>query len=158
VPALSASGIFLFSYYTIAIMIHINYIAVVVAAVAAFIIGFLMHGPALGKLWMRLANIVPTGNEKFSDMTGKMFWNFVVNLVTALGLAIVIDLVSTSPIMSASSTLNGIICGVLVWFAFIATSTSIEVIWMGKSFKLWFFEFFSSFVVMVAVGAIIGAW
>jgi len=139
-------------------MLPINYVAVFVAALAAFIIGFLIHGPIAGKLWMRLANIHPTGNEKMSDMYGKMFWNLVVNLMTAYALAVVYLFASTSPFMSGSAIWNGILCGLLVWLGFLATSTSIEVIWMGKSFKLWFFEFCSSFVVMAAMGAIIAAF
>ena len=138
-------------------MLSINYLAVILAAVAAFVIGFLLHGPILGKWWMRLANVKMTGNEKFSDMYGKMIWNFVVNLITAYALAIFYLLASSSPLMSGSAILNGIICAFVVWLGFLATATSIEVIWMGKSFKLWLFEFFSSFVVLLAMGAIIAA-
>ena len=42
-------------------MLPINLKAVVVSAVAAFVIGFLFHGPLFGKLWMKLAKIQPTG-------------------------------------------------------------------------------------------------
>ena len=136
-------------------MLPINYVAVIIAAVAAFIIGFLLHGPLLGKLWMRLAKVEMTGNEKLSDMFGKMVWNFVANLVTAYALAIVYLLASSSPFMSASASWNGIVCAFVVWFGFLLTSTSIEVIWMGKSFKLWLYESFSSLVVMLTMGIII---
>ncbi len=138
-------------------MISINFIAVIVAAVAAFIIGFLMHGPVAGKLWMRLANIHPTGNEKMSDMYGKMFWNMVVNLVTAYALAVVYLFASTSSLTNGPSVWLGIMSGLFVWLGFLAPATSIEVIWMGRSLKLWLFEFGSSFVVMAAMGAIIAA-
>src|ERR1700688_4447305 len=111
-------------------MLPINYVAVLVAAAAAFIIGFLMHGPVAGKLWMRLANIHMTGNEKFSDMYGKLFWNFFVNLVTAYALAVVYLFASTSPFMTGSAILNGLLCAFIVWLGFLATATSIEVIWM----------------------------
>ncbi len=84
-------------------MLPINYVAVLIAAVIAFIIGFLMHGPVAGKLWMRLANVTPTGNEKMSDMYGQMFWNLVVNIVTAYALAVFIMLASTSSYMSTSA-------------------------------------------------------
>ena len=47
-------------------MISINFGFVFLAAVVGFIVGFLLHGPLLGKMWMRLAGIVPTGNEKFA--------------------------------------------------------------------------------------------
>jgi hypothetical protein len=136
-------------------MPSINFIAVIVAAVAAFVIGFLFHGPVLGKLWMRLANIKMTGNEKLSDMYGKMVSNFAVNLVTAGALAVVYALASTSPFISGSAIWNGIIIAFVVWLGFLVTSTSIEVVWMGKSFKLWLYESGCSFVVMLAMGAII---
>ncbi len=139
-------------------MLPIHYLAIVVAAVAAFIIGFLMHGPVAGKLWMRLANIHPTGNEKISDMYGKMFWNFVANLVTAYALAVVYLFVSTSTYGGGPSIGTGLMCGFLVWLGFLAPATSIEVIWMGRSFKLWLFEFGSSFIVMLMMGAIIAAF
>ena len=48
-----------------------------------FIIGFLFHGPLFGKLWMKLANIHPTGNEKLSDMIPQMVKNFLANIVCA---------------------------------------------------------------------------
>jgi Protein of unknown function (DUF1761) len=138
-------------------MLPINYFAVFVAAIAAFIIGFLMHGPIAGKLWMRLANVHMTGNEKMSDMSGKMLWNFIANLVTAYALAVVYLFVSTSSFGNGPTIWSGIFSGLLVWFGFLVTATSIDVIWMGKSSKLWLFEVFSSLIVMVAMGAIIAA-
>jgi hypothetical protein len=139
-------------------MLPINYIAVIVAAIAAFIIGFLLHGPVLGKLWMKLANVHMTGNEKLSDMYRQMILNFIANLVTAFALAIIYVLASSSPFMSASALCNGIIISFVVWFGFLLTSTSIEVIWMGRSFKLWLFEAGSSLIVMLTMGAIIASW
>jgi hypothetical protein len=136
-------------------MFAINYIAVLVAAVVAFIIGFLMHGPVAGKLWMRLANIHPTGNEKFSDMYGKMFWNLVVNIVTAAALNVVYLLASTSPLVGGSSLMVGILSAIIIWLGFLVTSSSIEVIWMGRSKKLWLFEVFSSLLVMLSMGIVI---
>ena len=139
-------------------MPHINYLAVIAAALASFIIGFLFHGPLFGTLWMRLANVQMTGKEKMSDMYGKMVWNFIANLVTALALAVVYLFVFTSPLLSGTAVWKGLVSAFIVWLGFLATATSIDVIWMGKPFKLWFFEFCSSFVVMMAMGAIIAAW
>ena len=136
-------------------MIPINFLAVLIAAIVAFIIGFLMHGPIGGKLWMRLADIHPTGNEKMSDMYGKMAWNFFVNLVTAYTLSLLYILASSSQYMTGSAVANGIICAFFAWLGFIITTTSIEVIWMGRSVKLWLFEALSSFIVMIAMGIII---
>ncbi len=138
-------------------MFYINLLAVIVAAVVAFILGFLFHGPIGGKLWMKLANIHPTGNEKFKDMIPQMIWNLISNLVTAYFLAVIYLLASSSPYLVAG-VWGGVICGLLVWIGFLVTSTSIEVIWMGRSAKLWLFECACSLIVMVVMGAIIAAW
>ena len=138
-------------------MISINFLAVFLAALAAFILGFLFHGPISGKLWMKLANIHPTGNEKFADMIPQLIWNFVVNLVTAGGLAALYSITSTSPLLYGASVATGISTAILVWFGFMVTSSSIEVIWMGRSAKLWLFEAVCSLIVMAVMGAIIAS-
>jgi len=139
-------------------MFPVSYLAVIVAAAANFIIGFLFHGPVLGKTWMRLANIQPTGKETFAGMMPQMVKNFLVNVLFAYVLAVVYLFASTSPLMNGSGVLTGMIVAFLVWIGFLFTSTSIEVIWMGRSYKLWWFELFASLVSCLAIGAIIGAW
>ena len=140
-------------------MLSINLVAVLVAAAVAFILGFLFHGPISGKLWMRLAKIVPTGNEKLSDMFGEMFWNFVVNLVTAYGLAFLIAVALSSPFFVGAPMIHaGLIIAFVVWLTFLVTSSSIAVIWMKASFKLWLFEAVCSLIVMLSMGAILASW
>lgn len=135
-------------------MITINFVLVFLAALAAFIIGFLAHGPVFGKLWMRLANIHPTGNEKLSDMIPQMLLNLLVNVVSAYMLAVVYAFASHSPYMSAG-TVSGIICGLLMWIGFNVTVTSIDVLWMGKSAKLWLYECACSLLIFAVMGAIV---
>jgi len=135
-------------------MFSTNIWGVLVAALACFILGFLFHGPFFGKLWMKLANITPTGNEKLSDMTGQMIWNFVANVVAAWVLAVVINLVSSSTLTSLRGIAAGVVASLLVWAAVNANS-SIEVIWMGRKIPLWLFEVVSSLVCYVAMGIVI---
>lgn len=139
-------------------MIHINILAVLVAAAVAFIIGFMFHGPLLGKMWMRLAKITPTGKENFSDMAGQMAANFFANVVTSYVLAIIYTFARGSGVIGGSEIWVGITTGFLVWLGFLVTSSSIDVIWMGKSRDLWLFECVSSLVVMLASGIIIAIW
>lgn len=135
-------------------MFHLNIIGVVVAAVVAFILGFLFHGPISGKLWMRLADIHPTGNEKFKDMVPQMFLNLFTNLVTAYGLSVVYVFATASTNVTPG-VLGGMACGLLVWLTFLVTSSSIEVIWMKRKVSLWVFESICSLVVMLVMGIII---
>ena len=138
-------------------MLPINFLSIIVAAIVAFVVGFLMHGPVAGKLWMRLANIVPTGNEKFSDMVPQMLWNLLANVVTATVLSVVYLFASHSVYLGAVGLMGGVICALWLWVFGVAGS-SMDVIWMGKSGKLWLFECFSSLLVMVSMGAVIAAW
>ncbi len=135
-----------------------NLLSVFVAAIASFIIGFLFHGPLFGKVWMKLANVHPTGKEKFSDMIPQMVWNLIVNFITAFVMAGIFWIVFSSPLMGPATWFRGAIIGVWLWFGFLVTSSSIEVIWMGRNYKLWLFEALSSFVAMTAMGAIIAGW
>ena len=136
----------------------INFIAVAAAAIAAFILGFLFHRPPIGNLWMKLANIHPTGNEKFSDMIPQMIKNLLVNFVTAAVLAVIYLFASGSTYLGGAGTWRGVVCALWIWLGFIVTGSSIEVIWMGKKFELWLYECACSLVVMSAMGAIIAHW
>lgn len=136
-------------------MLPFSLTGVVFAAAASFILGFLFHGPVSGKLWMKLANIHPTGHEKFADMVPQMLWNLLANFVTAFVLAMVYFLVSFAPALQGAGVWGGVACALLLWIGFLVTTTSIEVIWMGRKTSLWLFECGCSFVTMAVMGAII---
>jgi hypothetical protein len=130
-------------------------LAIVLAALATFIIGFLFHGPLFGKLWMRLANVHPTGNEKFADMLPQMGWNLLVNLTTASVMSMLFWIIFSSPLMGEKTWYKGGIWGFWLWLGFIVTSSAIGVIWMKQSWKLWLFECAASLVAFVAMGIIL---
>lgn len=139
-------------------MLPINLISVLLATLAAMVLGFLLHGPILGKVWMRLANIVPTGNEKFSDMLPNLFWNLVANFVTAYVIAVIYLFAAPSSYLAGEGIWKGVICALWLWIGFVVTSSSMEVIWMGRKLGLWLFECGCSFLVMSVMGAIIAGY
>ncbi len=138
-------------------MFTINILAILVAAAAAFIIGFLFHGPLFGKIWMRLANVTPTGKETFAGMKGQMFANYVANVVLAFVLSGAMWLVFASPLMGAISWYRGAVLGAWMWL-FVAAASSVEMIWMGRSKKLWLFDTVSLLTEVAVMGAILAAW
>lgn len=138
-------------------MLPINFTAVLVSAVVMFIIGFLWHGPLFGKTFMKLAGIHPTGNEKFSDMYGQLFWNLVSNLVLALVLAGVIAFFKLAYSGMQVTALHGAIIGFWIWLA-LMTATGMDVIWMGRSKKYWLFEGACTLFSLLAMGAVLGGW
>lgn len=150
----SFSKLIIFKY-----MYDVNLLAVLVAAVVAFVIGFLFHGPVFGKLWMKLAKITPTGNEKFSDMYGQMFMNLVANLITAYVIAVLVNLANGSTyLIDKSLACVGMTVATLGWMGFTIIATSMDPIWMKTSWKLWAFEAISSLACVLAMGAIVGSW
>ncbi len=138
-------------------MLSISLVAVLVAAIANFIIGFLFHGPLFGKVWMKLANIHPTGNEKFSDMAPQLIKNFLMNVVCAYVLAMFI-FTTASYYNNVGNVIGGMGIAFWAWLGFVVTATSMDAIWMGKSAKLWLFEAVATLVSFLAMGAIIAAW
>lgn len=139
-------------------MLPINFTTVILAAVAAFIIGFLFHGPFFGKLWMKLANVHPTGNEKLSNMIPQMLWNFLANIVSAYAIAVLYLFAKGSAYITGLGACGAVVIAIWAWLGFIVASSSMEVIWMKRSSKLWLFECVSSLVAVIAMGAIIGNW
>lgn len=138
-------------------MIPINLVSVLVAAVVAFFIGFMFHGPLFGKLWMRLAHIHPTGKEKFSDMVPQMIVNLITNIVCAYVLAMFI-FVTASYYGNVGNVIGAMGIAFWVWLGFVVTSTSMDVVWMGKSKKLWLFEMMSTLTCFLAMGAVLATW
>jgi hypothetical protein len=130
-------------------------VAIVLAALSTFVLGFLFHGPLFGKIWMKLADIHPTGNEKLSDMLPQMGWNMLVNLITASVMSLLFWIIFSSPLMGEKIWYKGGIWGAWIWLGFIVTSSSIEVIWMKRSWKLWAFECAASLVAFVVMGIIL---
>jgi hypothetical protein len=139
-------------------MLPFNILPVFVAAAAAFIIGFLLHGPVARKLWIKLANIHPTGNEKLKDMIPQMIWNFIVNVVTAFVMAGAFWIAFSSPLIGDGTWYLGAMFGVCLWAGFLLTSSAIEVIWMGRNYKLWLFEAGCSLITTATMGAILAGW
>lgn len=137
-------------------MVSINISSIFISAIVAFIIGFMFHGPLFGKLWMKLANIHPTGKEKFSDMIPQMLLNFLANIVCAYVLAIFIYVTANYYDMT-HKVVGGMAVAFWIWLGFLVTSSSMDVIWMGKSRKLWLFEGAASLASFLAMGAILAA-
>ena len=130
-------------------MPEVNYIAVLVAAIAAFAWGAFYYSPAAaGKMWMKEMGMKEMGGEGAAKM---MAIGFVATLVMAYVLSHVVW-------MSAALDIGtGVTTGFWVWLGFIATLTTGDVTWGGKTWKLWFINNVHWLVALVIMGAIISA-
>ncbi|MBX4210478.1 DUF1761 domain-containing protein [Candidatus Parcubacteria bacterium] len=97
--------------------VTINWWAVLLAAVAHFILGFLWYGPVFGKTWMRLSNIDPAMTDQMKAGAKKAY---VISFIGALVMAYVISLIVNNLLVLTLD--NAVKLGAMLWLGFIATS------------------------------------
>ncbi|TMC45359.1 MAG: DUF1761 domain-containing protein [Chloroflexi bacterium] len=134
-----------------AVNFGVNYIAVVLAAVVALVIGFIWYSPRVfGTRWMaylgttqaQLGNPGPTG----------MAVGVVASLINAWVLAVL------SLNLGGKTLTDGIMLGVLAWLGFMATITAAQISFEKKPWGLWVLNNAHNLLVQVIMGAIVTAW
>jgi len=132
-----------------------NYLAVFVAAVVVFIIGYLWYSPFLfGNLWMKLSNIsIKDVNKSKKKGMGKYLVSaFIALLVMAGVMELLLELTGYTDFFS------GIVLGFLLWLGFQATVMLNSVLWEGKRVSLYLLNILHQLAALVVMGGILGAW
>ena len=129
----------------------VNYLAVVVAAVIALVIGFVWYAPAVfGKRWMsylgttqaELGNPGPLG--------------IAVGVVASLVNAWVLAVLSTN--LGGETLIDGVLLGVLAWLGFMATITAAQISFEKKPWGLWLLNNAHNVIVQIVMAAIVTVW
>lgn len=128
----------------------LNLVAIVVAAVAAYLAGAVYYG-ILGKTWMKAARINP---EDAKMSPALMITGFVCELVMAWVLAGTIGHLGPGEV----TLMNGIISGAFVWLGFMATTLTVNQRYQGFGWNLTLIDGIHWLMVAVLMGAIIGAF
>jgi hypothetical protein len=124
----------------------ISYVAVIVAAVAGFIVGAAWY-TVLAKPWMAAA-----GKTKDSRKPGP--GPFLTSAVALLVMAYV--LAGSIGHLGEVTLINGVISGAIVWAGFVATSMAVNYAFKGAPLSLSLIDGGHWLVVLVVMGAIIG--
>ncbi len=137
--------------------IPLSYISIVVAAVATFVFGFLVHGPLLGKQWMALMKITPADMEQGKrEMQGKMpFYMlaaFLQQLVTAYVVAHFVYLAYAANLMDA------VVLAFWIWLGFIVTTLLNGVLWEKRTVQLYAFNIAYHLASLIIMTAILTLW
>ena len=114
--------------------VYINYFAVLLSALVSMGLGALWYSPLLfGKQWIALMGFTPEKMEaaKAKGMGKSYSIAFVGSLVMACVLA---NFVSSMQITAVGAALQ---LGFLAWLGFVATVSLGQVLWEGKSWKLY---------------------
>jgi Protein of unknown function (DUF1761) len=125
-----------------------NYLAIVIAAVAAFAFGAVYYG-ALGTPWMKAARIDPASVKMTA---GPFVTSFVCELIMAWVLAGVIGHLGTGQV----TLWNGVVSGFFIWAGFIATTIAVNQRYQGFGWDLTLIDAGHWLGVAVIMGAVIG--
>lgn len=134
-------------------MPEINYLAVLAAAVAHFLLGWLWYGPLFGKSWMAMMGITPESMKsmKMSAITA-MIGGFITSFVTVYVLA---NFVALLGIMEA---MEAMLLAFWVWLGFYATTLAGAVLWENKPVKLYVLNASYYLVGLTIAAAILTFW
>ena len=134
--------------------ITINYVAVLAAAVANMVVGFLWYGPVFGKIWMKLMGFTP---EKMEEMKKKpMGKSYAIMFASSLVMAYV--LAHFVAVWNVTDIWGAVQLAFWIWLGFIATVVVSTVLWEGKSWQLYFLNIAYYLVSLSAMTLILVAW
>lgn len=127
----------------------VNYIAVVVAAVAGFAVGAVWYALLFSKPWMDAVGMTRADIEQ-----GRSPLPFVFS---AIGLLIMAWVMSTI-IAPVDGIGRGILAGLILWLGFTATTTAVNYAYAARKPMLTVIDGGHWLAVSVVMGAIIGAF
>jgi len=125
-----------------------NYIAILVAAVAAYLAGAIYYG-WMGKTWMKAARIDPADAKMSLPL---MAVGFVCELIMAWVMAGVIGHFGDVSIKT------GLISGFLLWLGFMATTLTVNQRYQGFGWDLSLIDGLHWLIVALLMGGILGAF
>jgi hypothetical protein len=130
---------------------RINYPAVVVSAVAYWLLGALWYGLLFGSRWMALENITVEQGKSLNSALP-----YIVTLV--LDLLIAYALAQLCSWRLANTAGRGVTMGVLLWMGFIAPITYTTHLYEMRPRELFVINEFYPLLGLCLMGAIFGAW
>jgi uncharacterized protein DUF1761 len=128
-----------------------NWLAIICAAVAYWILGAIWYMALFGKTWA--AAIEQHGVKlQQSGMAMKMIGNFIGNLVAAVIMARLIGRIGTADLV------HGLRLGAGVGVGFSATALGIQYLWESKPIKVWLIDASYHVLGCALLGAILAVW
>jgi hypothetical protein len=133
---------------------HVNYLAVIVSAIVAWLIGAVWYSPALfARHWVAAHGFTEEQTTAMRKNAGPAYGiSLLCFVIMAFVLAVIIRF------LGAHSLEGGLKVGALVWFGFFATLTLMTILYSNKSIRVYWIDASYQLVYMLVMGAILGAW
>ncbi len=130
-------------------MHHVNFVAVLVAALTGFVIGGLWYGPVFGKAWMRHSGMTYERGKQQNKLV-VFGLAYVLNVIIGTGLAMLL--------VDRAGWEIGLHTGVMAGLFFIAPALGIIHLFESKPFGLWAINAGYQIVLCAAIGLVLGIW
>lgn len=129
---------------------QINYLAVLVASLSTFFIGFLWYAPFfLGNIWMKEAGLTDE-KIKQSNMFRTFGLSFILALIICFNLAAFLG--------TDAGLANGMLYGGLAGIGWVAASLGTLYLFESRSLKLFLINAGYQAITYIVAGGIIGVW
>jgi hypothetical protein len=128
-----------------------NYLAVVVAAIAYFFLGYLWYGVLFNKPWMALEHMTIEQAKSVSPVVPYIV-SFLLELLVAYSLALLCIW------RNANTASRGASVGVLVWIGFVGPIALMNYMFEMRPRALYAINEFYPLAGLILMGAILGAW
>lgn len=131
---------------------HLNWVAILVAAIAAFLFEALWFSVFMNE-W--IAGIGRT--KEWLTTTGL---NPAIQYAVAILCSVIVATVLSICIQASGeqTARRGVIVGAVIWFGFIATSWAKAYIFEVRGFEIYFIYTGYYLIELILIGAIVGAW
>lgn len=126
----------------------INWLAIIVATLATFVLGSIWYGPLFGKRWMA-ENGFTEEELKNANMAKILGISFVLEFIMSVNLAF---------FLNGLSVQEGLLYGFATGFGWVAMALGVNYLFARKSFMLWFIDGVYFVICFTIMGAILTAW
>ena len=135
--------------------ISVNYLSVVLAAVASMVVGFLWYSPVLfAKPWMKLMGYTSKTMKPDNSTMGKTYIvSFVVSMVTAYVLFHV--MVLSANFFQYSALQTGLTSAFFMWLGFVAPVQLTDVLFGKKKMQLFVINTGYQLTALLVMGLVI---
>ena len=131
--------------------VHVNYLAVVVAAIASYIIATVWYAVLFGKAWQKLTgatDMKPSPLNIILSFVGSLIMSYVLYHSIAFG----------NYYVQMSGAGGGLMGGFFSWIGFIAPVTLMTKLYEKKPWGLWLLDNGFWLISLLVMGAILSAW
>ena len=130
------------------IIVGDNWLAIGVAAIAFYAVGFIIYGAVFSKLWMQLSGF---SKEQLQPHMWKMAISPIMPILAAIGLAIILKLARVDNLTS------GLVITVQIWFFIVLSTRLYSYVYSPERPGLLVMDAIHLLLGFMAAGAVISA-